>query len=147
MTHKSVLQECPTRGSSKSVRQECPTRVSHKRSVPQECPTRVSARTHKSVLLGETLAWTLPFRKEYSCRITPRSPIIMDQQRSGGGLRGSRASPDASCYRQQRSVRCHDHAMVLEMTWDPAAAQQAVLESRKCAVTQRRRQSPRRGVA
>ena len=46
MSHKSVLQECPTRVSYKSVPQECPTRVSYK-SVPQECPTRVS---HKSVL-------------------------------------------------------------------------------------------------
>ena len=46
VSHKSVPQECPTRVSHKSVSQECPTRVSHK-SVPQECPIRVS---HKSVL-------------------------------------------------------------------------------------------------
>ena len=30
MTHKSFLQECPTRVSHKSVPEECPTRVSYK---------------------------------------------------------------------------------------------------------------------
>ena len=56
-THKSFLQECPTRVSQMSVPQECPTRVSHKsflqecptgvshKSVPQECPTRVSQKS------------------------------------------------------------------------------------------------------
>ena len=54
MSHKSFLQECPTRVSHKSVLQECRVRVSHKsvlqvthKSVLQECLTRVS---HKSVL-------------------------------------------------------------------------------------------------
>ena len=42
VSYKSVLQECPTRVSYKSVPEESPTRVSYKRRVPQECPTRVS---------------------------------------------------------------------------------------------------------
>ena len=50
MSHKSVLEECPTRLSHESVLQECPTRLSHE-SVPQECPRRVSHKSvsHKSV--------------------------------------------------------------------------------------------------
>ena len=45
-THKSLLQECPTKVSDHGVVQECPTRVSHN-SVPQECRTSVF---HESVL-------------------------------------------------------------------------------------------------
>ena len=44
MSHKTVLQECPTRVSHNSDRQEYPTRVSSK-SVPQDCFTRVSYKS------------------------------------------------------------------------------------------------------
>ena len=48
--HKSVMQECPQRVSSRSVSKECEARVSHK-IVKRECPQRVSSKSvsHKSV--------------------------------------------------------------------------------------------------
>ena len=62
MSHKSVLQECPTRVSYKCVPQECPTRVNVIQGVPQEY-TRVSHKGfRKECILRECPTKVSPTR-------------------------------------------------------------------------------------
>ena len=99
MSHKSVLQECPTRASCKSV--ECPTRVFRKsvlqecrvsyKSVPQECPARVSRKSVECPIRVsyKSVQQQCPTRASHKSTLAP--PLLL--------LASSRANQIACCSR------------------------------------------------